>query len=39
VVTGPFNGPPDYNFVPTCLSRRTPSTLWIVDAYEPGLTG
>ncbi len=37
VVTGPFNGPPDYNFVPECFSRGQPSTISVIDAYGPGL--
>jgi Protein of unknown function (DUF4232) len=37
VVTGPFNGPPDYNFVPDCIQRGQPSTISVIDAY--GLAG
>lgn len=33
-VTGPFNGPPDYNFVPSCLSPGQPSKLSITYAYN-----
>ena len=29
-MSGPFNGPPDYDFVPACLARNTPSTVQIV---------
>jgi hypothetical protein len=39
VVTGPFNGPPDYNLVPECFSRGQPSTISVIDAYGPGLAG
>jgi uncharacterized protein DUF4232 len=39
VVTGPFNGPPDYNFVPDCLQHGQPSTISVIDAYGPGLAG
>ncbi|HEY6311955.1 MAG TPA: DUF4232 domain-containing protein [Streptosporangiaceae bacterium] len=39
VVTGPFNGPPDYNFVPACLGPGQPSTVSVIDAYGPGLAG
>jgi hypothetical protein len=38
-VTGPFNGPPDYNFVPDCLSPGHASTVEVIDAYGPGLAG
>jgi hypothetical protein len=34
-VTGSFNGPPDYNFVPNCLNSRSPSTIRVIDAYAP----
>jgi hypothetical protein len=37
VVTGPFNGPPDYNFVPDCIQRGQPSTVSVTEAYGPGL--
>ena len=36
VITGPFNGPPDYNFVPDCLQHRQPSTVSVIDAYLAG---
>ncbi len=39
VVTGPFDGPPDYNFVPECFSRGQPSTIAVIDAYGTGLAG
>lgn len=39
VVTGPFNGPPDYNLVPPCPSPGQPSTISVIDAYGPGLAG
>jgi len=39
VITGPFNGPPDYNFVPDCLQHGQPSTVSVIDAYGPGLAG
>ena len=32
-VTGPFNGPPDYNYVPGCLSPGQPSNIKITYAY------
>ena len=32
-LTGPFNGPPDYNFVPACLDRSQPSTLAVTGPY------
>ncbi len=38
-VSGPFNGPPDYNLVPGCLQHGRPSTVSVVDAYGPGLAG
>jgi hypothetical protein len=31
----PFDGPPDYDFVPTCLSRGTPSTIAVAAAWTP----
>lgn len=34
-VTGPFNGPPDYNFVPDCIQHGQPSTVSVIDAYGP----
>lgn len=37
VVTGPFNGPPDYNLVAACPSPGQPSTVSVIDAYGPGL--
>lgn len=39
VVTGPFNGPPDYNFVPPCVQHGQPSTVAVINAYGPGLAG
>lgn len=39
VVTGPFDGPPDYNFVPDCTQHGQPSTVSVIDAYRPGLAG
>ncbi len=39
VVTGPFNGPPDYNLVPPCLERGQPATISVIDAYGPGFAG
>jgi len=39
VVTGPFDGPPDYNLVPKCISPGSPSTISVIDAYGPGLQG
>jgi hypothetical protein len=39
VVTGSFNGPPDYNLVPPCLKRGQPSTISVIDAYGPGFAG
>jgi Protein of unknown function (DUF4232) len=39
VVTGPFNGPPDYNLVPDCPGPGYPSTISVIDAYRPGLAG
>jgi Protein of unknown function (DUF4232) len=38
-VTGPFNGPPDYSFVPGCPSPGRRSTVSVIDAYGPGLAG
>jgi hypothetical protein len=34
--TSPFDGPPDYNYVPACLGPRRPSTIAVIDAYVPG---
>lgn len=34
-VTGPFNGPPNYDFVPACLGNG-PSALTVVHAYYSG---
>lgn len=39
VVTGPFDGPPDYDYVPRCDSPALPSTISVIDAYVPGHTG
>jgi len=39
VVTGPFNGPPDYSFVPQCPGPGQPSTISVTGAYQPGLAG
>ncbi len=39
VVTGPFNGPPDYNLVPSCPRPGHPSTISVIDAYQPALAG
>ncbi len=36
VVTGPFDGPPDYDYVPRCVNPGQPSTLSVLDAYLPG---
>jgi len=38
-VTGPFDGPPDQDYVPRCVSPGLPSTISVLDAYEPGLAG
>lgn len=35
-VTGPFNGPPDYNQVPGCTSPTGPSTLQVIESYLLG---
>jgi hypothetical protein len=32
----PFDGPPDYNLVPACLSRSRESTIAVLDAYGQG---
>lgn len=34
VVTGSFDGPPGYDFVPGCLDRLRPSRLVLVDAFS-----
>lgn len=34
-VTGGFDGPPDYNFVPGCVQPGQPSTIEVVAAYTP----
>ena len=39
VVTGPFNGPPGYDFVLGCPQHGQPSTVSVIDAYGPGLAG
>ena len=39
VVTGPFNGPPDYNLVPGCPGPGHPSTISVIDAYGPAPAG
>jgi len=39
VATGPFDGPPDYDYVPRCARPGLPSTLSVLDAYLPGLAG
>lgn len=31
----PFDGPPDYDFVPACLSRGAPSTIAVTAAWSP----
>ena len=36
-ITGPFNGPPDYNFVPQCTDSGQASSISITEAYSPGL--
>jgi hypothetical protein len=33
-VTGPFNGPPDYNYVPDCTNPIGSSTLQVVQPYQ-----
>jgi hypothetical protein len=33
-VSGTFDGPPDYDAVPDCLSASHPSTLAVLDAYQ-----
>ncbi|MCL5117101.1 MAG: DUF4232 domain-containing protein [Firmicutes bacterium] len=32
-VSGPLNGPPDYNYLPQCLQPNQPSTIQILEAY------
>ncbi len=34
-VTGPFNGPPGYDYVPRCLSPGQPSEISVISAYRP----
>jgi hypothetical protein len=29
-ISGPLNGPPDYDYVPPCLARNQPSTMQLV---------
>jgi uncharacterized protein YceK len=38
-VTGPFDGPPDYDLVPPCLVPGQPSKLGIIYAYTTGPLG
>ncbi len=33
-VTGPFDGPPDYDFVPPCLAAHQRSTVSVMVAYQ-----
>lgn len=33
-VTGPFNGPPDYNYLPDCINPTGSSTLQVVQPYQ-----
>lgn len=33
IITGPFDGPPDYDFVPDCINPRAPSTIQVVQPY------
>lgn len=35
-VTGPFDGPPDYDFVPQCLDAHQRSTVSVIGAYDAG---
>lgn len=35
-LTGPFDGPPNYDFVPACRDNTQPSTLSVVHAYYQG---
>jgi Domain of unknown function (DUF4232) len=37
LIAGPFNGPPDYKFVPQCTDSGQPSTISVTDAYRQGL--
>jgi Domain of unknown function (DUF4232) len=41
VLAVPFDGPPDYAYVPACVRRGKPSTVQVVSAYRraPGSTG
>jgi hypothetical protein len=39
VVTGPFDGPPDYDYVPLCTGPGAPSTISVSRAYGPGPAG
>jgi hypothetical protein len=32
----PFNGPPDYNYVPGCANHRQASTISVISAYSAG---
>ncbi len=34
-VTAPFNGPPDYDYLPACQSAAEPSLIEILSAYTP----
>ena len=34
-VTGPFNGPPDYDYVPPCVDPGQPSRISVTSAYQP----
>jgi hypothetical protein len=34
-ITGEFDGPPNYDFVPQCISTRRPSEVQVRDAYMP----
>lgn len=33
-VRGPFNGPPDYDYVPGCVAPGTPSSVQVTQAYS-----
>jgi Protein of unknown function (DUF4232) len=35
LVTGPFDGPPDYDYVPPCLAPGQPSEISVISAYQP----
>jgi hypothetical protein len=35
-VTGSFNGPPDYNYVPDCTNPTSSSTLQVIQSYQLG---